>query len=54
MDIVIKESHGCFKPETMSIVDLAILREVENVWMPIGGMYGVRNLPMDTSIVTTF
>lgn len=46
-EIVIKESVGCFKPETMSIVDLSILREVDKIWMPVGGMYGGFNIEFE-------
>jgi hypothetical protein len=41
-ELVIKESGGLFKPDEMRVVDLTVLREVNEVSMPVPGMYGVR------------
>jgi hypothetical protein len=47
-DAVVKyEARGIFKPETMRVADVGILREVQKVWMPVPGMYGVRGLVSD-------
>ncbi|KAG8866319.1 hypothetical protein FRC20_008821 [Serendipita sp. 405] len=40
-EVVKEESRNLFKPETMTMIDLKILREVEKIWMPVPGMYGV-------------
>jgi len=42
--VVNYEARGIFKPESMLVADVGLLREVEKIWMPIPGMYGVREL----------
>jgi hypothetical protein len=39
--IVLEEARGIFKLESMKIPDLSLLREVDKIWMPVPGMYGV-------------
>jgi hypothetical protein len=40
--VVKYEARGIFKPECMRVADIELLREYERIWMPIPGMYGVR------------
>ncbi|KAG8831481.1 hypothetical protein FRC17_003100 [Serendipita sp. 399] len=42
-----QESHDIFKPETMTPVDLRVLREIDRIWMPVPGMYGGFDLSFD-------
>ncbi|PVG00201.1 hypothetical protein CPB86DRAFT_782801 [Serendipita vermifera] len=53
LKVVVEESHNYFKPETMKLPDLILLREVDKVWMPIPGMYGGFNLRFEENHLIT-
>lgn len=48
--LVIETAQGLFEPETIRFPDLAILREIDKIWMPIPGMYGVSRWFMTQSL----
>lgn len=39
-DVVRKEAKSAFKPESMRVADLCLLREVETIFMTVPGIYG--------------
>jgi hypothetical protein len=39
--VVLDEARRIYKPETMKMVDVRVMREVKRVFMPVPGMYGV-------------
>jgi hypothetical protein len=51
-DAVVKyEARGIFKPESMRVADVGLLREFESIWMPVPGMYGVRERVLMTRMI---
>jgi hypothetical protein len=42
--VVLDEARGIYKPETMKMVDVRVMREVKKVFMRVPGMYGVSSI----------